>query len=77
MALGSEVSELLSGFEKRMKFINIVRCLLDYKYPDNIRAMIPDKKILDNIVVAVLVFIKERTLGTNQLCTLKRECAAF
>ncbi len=69
MALGSDVSELLSGFEKRMKFINIVRCLLDYKYPDNIRAMIPDKKILDNIVVAVLVFIKERTLGTNQLCT--------
>ena len=49
MALGSDVSELLSGFEKRMKFINIVRCLLDYKYPDNIRAMIPDKKILDNI----------------------------
>ena len=37
MALRSELSELLAGFEKRMKFINIVRCLLDYKYPDHIR----------------------------------------
>ncbi|MEE1218634.1 MAG: hypothetical protein U0L20_01765 [Ruminococcus sp.] len=69
MALCSELSELLSGFEKRMKFINIVRCLLDYKYPDNIRAMLPDKKILDNIIVAVLVFIKDRTLASQQICT--------
>lgn len=70
MILRSELSELLSGFEKRMKFINIVRCLLDYKYPDHIREMIPDKKILDNIIVSVLVFIKDRTLGTEQSCTL-------
>lgn len=70
MSLRSELSEMLAGFEKRMKFINIVRCLLDYKYPDNIREMIPDKKILDNMIVAVLVFIKDRTLGTDRLCTL-------
>ena len=70
MVLRSELSELLAGFEKRMKFINIVRCLLDYKYPDHIREMIPDKKILDNMIVAVLVFIKDRTLGTEQTCTL-------
>lgn len=70
MALRSELSELLIGFEKRMKFINIVRCLLDYKYPDPIREMIPDKRILDNMIVAVLVFIKDRTLGTEQTCTI-------
>ena len=70
MALRSELAELLSGFEKRMKFINIVRCLLGYKYPDNIRTMIPDKMILDNMIVAVLVYIKDRTLGTEQTCTL-------
>ena len=70
MALRSELSELLAGFEKRMKFINIVRCLLDYKYPDHIREMIPDKRILDNMIVAVLVFIKDRTLGTEQNCTI-------
>ena len=70
MVLRSELSELLAGFEKRMKFINIVRCLLDYKYPDHIREMIPDKRILDNMIVAVLVFIKDRTLGTEQTCTI-------
>lgn len=70
MALKSEMTEILSGFEKRMKFINIVRCLLDYKYPDVIKAMIPEKKILDNLIVGVLVYIKERTLGGNQSCTL-------
>ncbi len=70
MALRSELSELLAGFEKRMKFINIVRCLLDYKYPDYIREMIPEKRILDNMIVAVLVFIKDRTLGTEQTCTI-------
>lgn len=70
MALCSELSELLAGFEKRMKFINIVRCLLDYKYPDHIREMIPDKRILDNMIVAVLVFIKDRTLGAEQTCAI-------
>ncbi len=70
MVLRSELSELIAGFEKRMKFINIVRCLLDYKYSDHIREMVPDKKILDNIIVAVLVFIKDRTLGTEQTCTI-------
>lgn len=70
MDLRSEISELLAGFEKRMKFINIVRCLLDYKYPDHIREKFPDKRILDNLIVAVLVFIKDRTLGTEQTCTI-------
>lgn len=70
MALRSELKELLSGFEKRMKFINIVRCLLEYRYPDEIRAMIPEKRILDNVIVAVLVYIKDRTLGTDQRCTM-------
>lgn len=71
MPLRSELKELLSDFEKRMKFINIVRCLLEYRYPETIRAMIPDKKILDNIIVAVLVYIKDRTLGAEQSCTME------
>ena len=57
MTLRSELSEFLSGFEKRMKFINIVRCLLDYKYPDHIRDMVPDKKRFDlQNPVAISVF---------------------
>lgn len=70
MKLRPELTELLSGFEKRMKFIHIARYLTEYAYRDNIRAMIPDKDVLDNIIVAVLVFIKERTLGSEQRCTL-------
>ncbi len=71
MPLRSELKEMLSDFEKRMKFINIVRCLLDYRYPDAIHNMIPDRQILDNVIVAVLVYIKDRTLGTEQTCTLR------
>ena len=70
MALRSELKELLADFEKRMKFINIVRCVLDYKYPDVIRKMFPDKLVLDNVIISVLVYIKDRTLGTEQNCTL-------
>lgn len=70
MKLRPELAELLSGFEKRMKFINIARSLIEYSYRDNIREMIPDKDLLNNIIVAVLVFIKERTLGREQNCSL-------
>lgn len=71
MTLRPEIAELLSGFEKRMKFINIARFLLEYSYRDNIREMIPNQDLLDNIIVAVLVFIKERTLGNEQNCSLQ------
>src|SRR5574344_2463742 len=72
MALRLELSELLSGFEKRMKFLNIVRGLIDYTYPDNIRKMFPEnnKLILDNMILAVLVYMEERTLGSERDCTL-------
>ncbi len=70
MALRSELKELLADFEKRMKFINIVRCVLDYKYPDAIRKIFPNKLVLDNVIISVLVYIKDRTLGTEQNCTL-------
>ena len=71
MELKPEISELLAGFEKRMKFINIARSLLEYSYRDNIREMIPDRDILNNIIMAVLVFIKDRTLGREQNCSLE------
>lgn len=71
MELKPELRELLSGFEKRMKFIHIARYLMDYPLKDSIRAMVPDREILDNIIVAVLVYMKERTLGNEQRCTLE------
>ena len=71
MALRSEWQELLSGFEKRMKFINIVRSLIKHRAKDEIRSMIPEQEILDNLILAVLVYIKDRTLGAEQTCTLR------
>ena len=70
MRLRPEIISLLSGFDKRMKFINIARYLLDFPLKDSIKEMIPDRDILINIIVAVLVFIKERTLGNEQNCSL-------
>ena len=70
MILRQDISELLSGFESRMRFIHIARAVFYYPYKDHIREMIPDRAVLDNLIVAVLVFIKERTLGTQQRCTL-------
>ncbi len=66
-----EITELLSGFEKRMKFLHIAKYLFEYPYKDSIRAKIQDRAILDNFIVAVLVFIKERTLGNEQNCRLE------
>ncbi|MCE5196922.1 MAG: hypothetical protein LLG09_07330 [Negativicutes bacterium] len=70
MAFRRETADLLADFEKRMKFINIVKSLLEYKYPESIRIMIPDRMILDNLVLAVLVFIMDRTLSDEKKCTM-------
>ena len=71
MRLRSDITEILSGFEKRMKFINIMRTLQSYKYPDEIRTMIPDREVLDNVIIAVLVYIKEVTLGIQRNCSMQ------
>ena len=61
---------IISGIENRMRFIHIVERILDYTYPDNIKKMIPNRSMLDNLVIMVLLYIKERTLGNNKSCTI-------
>ena len=57
MQLKNEVAEVLNGFEKRMKFINIVRTITEYKYADNIRAIFgAERDRLTNIILAVMFF---------------------
>ena len=70
MKLRSEITELLSGFEKRMKFISIARYLIEFPSKSGISEMVPDRDIMNNIIIMVLVHIKERTLGSEQSCTL-------
>lgn len=66
-----EVLSVLSGFEKRMKFINIMQCFMRNSFPDDIRKMIDGEgQLLTNIIIAVMVFIEEKTLGIHQSCSM-------
>ncbi len=68
----SDIKAMLSGFDSRMKFINIVRAMTDYSLTtrNKIAEIIADKIILDNLIVMVMVFIKEQTLGNERTCTI-------
>ena len=70
MILRPSTLETLAGFGKRMKHINIAQIITECTYPDYIRKMIPNRHILSNAILAVLVYINDEALGARQKCTL-------
>lgn len=70
-AFSVQMRELLDHFSQRMRFVNLVTCLTQRSKPDHIRIAIPDDNLLTNLVLAVLVFIMDRTLRYDARCTMR------
>lgn len=68
--LSPETQELLEGFEKRMRFVNIVKYIRKHSFTDEIKEFFPnDQDIMDNLVLSVIVFIMDSTLRYGEKCT--------
>lgn len=65
-----QMAQLLDHFSQRMRFVNLVTCLTQRTKPEHIRTAVPDDNHLTNLILAVLVFIMDRTLRYDARCTL-------
>lgn len=62
--------ELLQDFEKRMRFVNLIKYWLQRKKPSDIREIMHnDDDKTDNLILMVMVFIMDSTLRYGERCT--------
>lgn len=69
--------ELLQDFEKRMRFVNLIKYWLQRSKPNEIREILHnDDDKTDNLILMVMIFIMDSTLRYGERCT-KKEISAF
>lgn len=69
--------QLLQDFEKRMRFVNLIKYWLQRSKPEKIREILNnDDDKTDNLILMVMVFIMDSTLRYGERCT-KKDIAAF
>lgn len=75
--ISAESKELLQDFEKRMRFVNLIKYWLQRSKPVEIRELLHnDDDKTDNLILMVMVFIMDSTLRYGERCT-KQDITAF
>ena len=75
--ISAESKELLQDFEKRMRFVNLIKYWLQRSKPTEIRELLHnDDDKTDNLILMVMVFIMDSTLRYGERCT-KQDITAF
>ncbi len=75
--ISAESKELLQDFEKRMRFVNLIKYWLQRSKPTEIRELLHnDDDKTDNLILMVMVYIMDSTLRYGERCT-KQDITAF
>lgn len=75
--ISAESRELLQDFEKRMRFVNLIKYILQRTRRAEIRELLHnDDDKTDNLILMVMVFIMDSTLRYGERCT-KQDITAF
>lgn len=75
--ISAESKDLLQDFEKRMRFVNLIKYWLQRSKPREIQELLHgDDDKIDNLILMVMVFIMDSTLRYGERCT-KQDITAF